>query len=110
MKTTEFTSTATGLIDTFGENARKVIAAYREGGEHLGQLAEQRWKAALKEASPKLTPETRRNAAHAKAVFGGYYARSLQMSASGAEVVVKTLIEVATTAVERAAAFKQAHA
>ena len=105
MKSNEFTSVATGLVETFGSTARGVIAAYLEGGERLGDLASRRWNAALKETSPRLTPETRKNAAHAKEVFGGYYARGLQLSASGAVVAVDTLVQVTTTAIERAAAF-----
>ena len=105
MQSNEFTSTTTGLVETFGSTARNVIAAYLEGGERLGDLASKRWNAALKETSPQLTAETRKNAAHAKEVFGGYYSRGLQLSASGAVVAVDTLVQVTTTAIERAAAF-----
>ncbi len=107
MKTPEFSSAATDLLETFGSTAKNVIAAYLEGGERLGHLASQRWHAALKQASPQLTPETRKNAAHAKHVFGGYYARGLQMSASGAVVAVDTFVQATTAAIEKAAAFKQ---
>jgi hypothetical protein len=69
---------------------------------------EQRWKAALKQTAPKLTPETRKNAAHAQQVFSGYYAKGLALSADGAEVVVDTLVGAAIAAVERIAAFNAA--
>jgi hypothetical protein len=93
------------LIAGFGNGAHRVIGLYRDGGERLADAMEQRWKAALKQSSPKLTPETRKNAAHAQQVFSGYYATGLAMSADGAEVVVDTLIGAAIAAVERMAAF-----
>jgi hypothetical protein len=93
------------LIAGFGNGAHRVIGLYRDGGERLADAMEQRWKAALKQSSPKLTPETRKNAAHAQQVFSGYYAKGLAMSADGAEVVVDTLIGAAIAAVERMAAF-----
>lgn len=110
MKTQSFTANATSLIGSFGNAAHQAIEAYREGGERLATVLEQRYKAALKETGPQLTPETRKNAAHAQQVFSGYYAKGLTLTADGAVVVVDTLVGAAVTAVERAAAFKQARA
>lgn len=107
MKTTSFSANATGLLANFGNAAHHAIGAYRDGGERLAGALEQRWKKALKETSPKLTPETRRNAARAQQAFSGYYAKGLALSADGAEVVVDTLVGAAVTAVERAAEFAQ---
>lgn len=107
MKTNEFSASATGLLANFGNAAHQAIGAYRDGGERLAGTLEQRWKKALKETSPKLTPETRKNAARAQQAFAGYYAKGLALSAGGAEVVVDTLVGAAVTAVERAAAFAQ---
>ncbi|NPC56297.1 hypothetical protein [Caenimonas soli] len=101
-----FSANATDLIANFGNAAHHAIGVYREGGERLAGTLEQRWKAALKETSPKLTPETRKNAARAQEAFSGYYARGLALSADGAEVVIDTLVGAAVTAIERAAAFK----
>jgi hypothetical protein len=97
------------LIAGFGNGAHHVIGLYREGGERLADAMEQRWKAALKQSAPKLTPETRKNAAHAQQVFSGYYAKGLAMSADGAQVVVDTLVGAAIAAVERVAAFNAAN-
>ena len=108
MNTQHFSSTATNAIEAFGTTAHSAIDAYREGGERLAQLAGAQWKRAFREASPKLSPETRKNAAHAQKVFGGYYARGLQLSAGGAATAVDATVKVAATAVERAAAFAQA--
>jgi hypothetical protein len=107
MDANTFSTTATNLLANFGNVAHQVIGAYREGGERLGDTLEQRWKAALKESSPQLTAETRRNAARAQQAFGTYYAKGLALSADGAEVVVDTLVGAAVAGLERAAAFAQ---
>src|SRR5215208_8498707 len=107
MDTSTFSTAATNALANFGNSAHHLIGVYREGGERLATTLEQRWKAALKEASPQLTAETRRNAARAQQAFGAYYAKGLAMSADGAEVVVDTLVGVAAAGVERAAAFAQ---
>ena len=107
MDTNSFSTTATGLLANFGNVAHQVIGAYREGGERLATTLEQRWKAALKESSPQLTAETRKNAAGAQQVFSTYYAKGLALSADGAEVVVDTLVGAAVAGFERAAAFAQ---
>ena len=104
--TKTFSANATDRIANFGNAAHQAIGAYRVGGERLADTLEQRWKAALKETAPKLTPETRKNAAHAQQAFSGYYARGLALSADGAEVVIDTLVGAAVAAIERAAAFK----
>jgi hypothetical protein len=108
--TKTFSANATDLVANFGNAAHHAIGVYREGGERLADTLEQRWKAALKETAPKLTPETRKNAARAQQAFSEYYARGLALSADGAEVVVDTVVGAAVAAIERAAAFKQAYA
>lgn len=104
MNTNTFSTTATEFVARFGNTAHDVIDAYRDGGERLAGTLEQRWKAALKETSPKLTPETRRNAARAQHAFSAYYAKGLNLSADGAVVVVDTLVGATVAAIERAAA------
>jgi len=104
--TKTFSANATDLIANFGNAAHHAIGLYREGGERLADTLEQRWKTALKETAPKLTPETRKNAARAQQAFSGYYARGLALSADGAEVVIDTLVGAAVAAIERAAAFQ----
>jgi hypothetical protein len=110
MTTTEFSSAAANVIEAFGTTAHSAINAYREGGERLGEVAGQRWTSAFRKASPKLNAETRKNAARARKVLGGYYAKGLDLSAGGAEAAVDTLVQVAGTAVERACTFAQARA
>jgi hypothetical protein len=107
MDTNALASTATNLLANFGSVAHQVIGAYREGGGRLADTLEQHWKAALKESSPQLTAETRRNAARAQKAFSAYYAKGLAVSADGAQVVVDTLVGAAVAGVERAAAFAQ---
>ncbi|MBC7602536.1 MAG: hypothetical protein H7255_07750 [Ramlibacter sp.] len=109
MHTDSFKTTASSFIASFGESAHNAIGIYRESGERLAGVVDQRWKAALKQSSPHLSAETKKNAAHAKHVVGGYYAKGLTLSADGAKVAVDTLVSAATSAVERAAALKQAY-
>jgi hypothetical protein len=106
----DFTTVATQLIDGFDHTAHQAIGLYRDGGERLAAAAKQRWDAALKESGPQLTAETRKNAIHAQKVFGGYYAKGIEMAASGAEVAVDTLVQAARGAVQRAATWQQTRA
>lgn len=108
MDTNTFSTAATNAIANFGSIAHDLIGAYRERGEHLATTLEQRWKAALKQAAPQLTAETRKNAARAQRAFSASYAKGLALTADGAQVVVDTLVGAAVTAVERAASFQQA--
>src|SRR5215213_7661050 len=109
MNTTHISATATDLVGKFGNAAHSVIGLYREGGERLAGTLDQRWKAAMKQSSAQLTPETRKNANHAHQVFNGYLVKGLAVSADGAEVVVDTLVGATVAAIERTAAFAQAN-
>lgn len=102
MNTTTFSAAATDLVGKFGNTAHHVIGLYREGGERAADTLEQRWHAAFKQTSPKLTPETRKNAARAQKAFSAWYAKSLAMSADGAEVVVDTVVGATVAAIARA--------
>jgi hypothetical protein len=106
MNAPHFSKTATQFVEAFGTTAHSAIDACREGGERLGDLAADRWDRSFKEASPRLKPETRRNALHAREVFARYYQRGLEASTSGAATVVDTLVQAAGGAIERAAAYQ----
>jgi hypothetical protein len=108
--TNQFTSVASQWIDGFDTGAQRAIGAWRDGNERLGQVARERWDAALKQSSPQLSAETRRNAAHARKVFAVYYSKGVELSATGAEVAVGTLVQAARTAVDRAATWQQSRA
>jgi hypothetical protein len=110
MNTQHFTTAAERAIDNFGHTAHQVIGLWRDGGDRLGEAAKARWDAAFAESAPKLAPETRRNAAHARKVIGGYYTRGVHLSAAGADVAVATVVQAAHAAVERAAAWQQPRA
>ncbi len=107
MNSSNFSTTATGVVANLGNTAHHMIGMYRDGGERIAGALEQRWKSALKETSPQLTAETRKNAARAQQKFSAYYAKSLAVTADGAEVVVDTLVGATVAAIERAAAFAQ---
>lgn len=108
MEKTDFTRTARACIEGFDSTARRAIVAWRDGGDRLGGFARQRWDTAFEQSRPQLSPETQRNATHARDVFARYYGKGVVLSATGAEAAVDTLVEAARVAVERAAAWKQA--
>jgi hypothetical protein len=110
MNTTSFSTAAANAIETFAATAHGAIDAYRDGGERLGRIAGERWASAFTQASPKLAPETRKNAARARKVLGGYYTRGLHLSANGARTAVDTAVRATATGMERACAFAQARA
>ena len=110
MKNAQFSDVANQWIDGFDSTAHQVIGAWREGGERLGQAARERWDSAFKQSSPELSAETRRNAAHARKVFAGYYNKGVALSTGGAEVAVDTIVQSARTAIERAATWQQSRA
>jgi hypothetical protein len=97
-------STARQWITGFDGNARRAIDAWREGGDRLGGIARERWDSAFAQAQPQLSADTRRDAAHARDVFAGLYAKGIVLSASGAQAAVQALVEAARAAVDRAAA------
>ena len=110
MTAERITAVATQLVDGFDSTAHQFIDAWRDSSERLGTAAKQRWDAALKESSPELSAETRRNATHAQKVFAGYYTKAVALGTSGAEVAVDTLVQVARTAIERTAAWQASRA
>lgn len=107
---TQAQAVAEQVIDSFDSAAHHAIDAWREGSERLGAAAKGRWDAAFEESKPQLSAETRKNAAHARKVIGGYYTTGTALAASGAEVAVSTMVQVARVAVERAAGWQQSRA
>ncbi|WP_048441855.1 hypothetical protein [Caenimonas sp. SL110] len=109
MTTEKITATAKTVIANVGNTAHQGVGLYRKGGKRLATVMGKRWDAAFKDASPKLSAETRKNAAHAQEVIGSYYSRGLALSADGAVVVIDTLVGGAITAIDLAATLKQAY-
>ena len=108
MEKNEFTSAAAGALARFGTTAHKALDAYRPGGDKLGELANARWDAAFEQSRAQLDAATRKNAKHARDVFGSYYARSVALTADGAGIAVDTFIGAAIAGIERLASFKHA--
>jgi hypothetical protein len=107
MTTTHISAAAHQWIDGFDTGAHQAIGLWRESADRLGAAARERWDTAFRQSSPELSAETRRNAAHARKVFAGYYNKGIALSTGGAEVAVDTLVQAARTAVERAAGWQQ---
>jgi hypothetical protein len=111
MKNTDaFTPAAEQWIARFDQTARRAIDAWREGGERLGEATRGKWDSAFEESSPKLSEETRRNAARAQQAFAGCYARGVDLSATGATFAVDRLVEGARSALERAGTWRAGRA
>ena len=108
MDTNDLTRTARACIEGFDSTARRAIGAWREGGERLGGFARERWDTAFAQSKPQLSPQTQRNASHARDVFARYYGQGLDLSASGAERAVEAVVQAARVAVDRADAWQQA--
>ncbi|MGE4241127.1 hypothetical protein [Ramlibacter sp.] len=106
----QFSTVAEQAIDGFDSTARTAIGAWREGGERFGAFARERWDAALQQSSGHLAAETKRNANHARDVFGDLYTRGVALTAGGAEAAVDTVVNAARGALERAAAWRQSRA
>lgn len=107
MNTEFFSTTAARIIEAASQNAHQGIDAYLQGGQRLAELAGRQWDRSFSQASDRLTPETRKNAARARQVLGNYYATGLKLSAHGAGRAVDSVLSAASGAVERAAAFAQ---
>ncbi|MBG9387783.1 hypothetical protein [Caenimonas aquaedulcis] len=108
MDTHQISTAAIDLVGKFGHGAHQVIDLYREGGERAKAGLEARWDAAFEQSKPQLTAETRKNAARARKAFSAFYAKTLAMSASGAEVAVDTFVGATVTAIARATDFAEA--
>ena len=110
MNDSRITATAAQFVDAFGANAHGAIEACIAGGERLGDFAAAHWDRAFEQARPRLSPETRRNAAHARKVFARYWRQGLQRSGEGAGRAVDALVHAASGAIERADALRAARA
>jgi hypothetical protein len=104
MNAKKLSTVATDVIESTGNTAKNVIAAYREGGERVVGLLEQRWNRALQESRAQLTAETAKNATAAQQAFSGYYTKGLVVTTNGAQGVVEQMVKLAGAGVERVAA------
>lgn len=110
MNDNRYTTAAAQFVEAFGSNAHGAIDNCVAGGERLGAFAAERWDRAFEQASPRLSPETRRNAANARRVFARYYRQGLERSGEGAARAVEAMVKAAGGAIERAEAFRSTRA
>jgi hypothetical protein len=101
MSTQQLSTVTYDLIESYGNTAKNVIHAYRVGGERVAGLLEQRWNVAFEQSLPQLSAAA--NAAAAKQLVGGYYAKGLNVTTDSATDMVAQLVKLAGSGVERAA-------
>lgn len=106
----QFTDVATNALGQFGNTAHQIISLYREGGERIAAVANERWDTAFAQAKPQLDAETRKNARHFKEVVGGYWTRAIALSTDGATIAIDTVVGAAIAGVERVAGYTHAKA
>jgi len=106
----EFTNATTTALGQFGNAAHQAIGFWREGGERIAAVANERWDLAFEQAKPQLDADTRKNARHFKVVVGGYWNRAVAMSSDGATIAVDTLVGAAIAGIERVAGYTHAKA
>ncbi len=102
--TPDFSAITTDLITSYGLTVKHLVQAYRASGERMADLIDQGWKLAMSPSRDQLSAETRRNARVAHAVVGSVYHRSLDFTATSADVAVDKLIELASQGVAQVAA------
>ena len=98
MQHTQVASSAQQFVEGFDTQAHRAIAGWRSGSDRLGQAARKRWDRAFAESRAQLSAETRRNASHFRDVVARNYARGVELSATGAERAVSTLVSAAQAA------------
>jgi hypothetical protein len=104
MNAKKLSTVANDVIESTGNTAKNVIAAYRVGGERVAGLLEQRWNQALSESRAQLSAATAKNASAAQQAVSNYYAKGLTVSTNSAQDVVNQIVKLAGAGVERAAA------
>src|SRR5438105_14721455 len=106
----QFTDVTTTALGQFGNAVHQAIALYREGGERIAAVANERWETAFEEAKAQLDAETRKNAKHFKQVVGSYWTRAIALTTDGATIAVDTVVGAAIAGVERIAGYTHAKA
>ena len=108
MNDNRITAAAAQFVEAFASTAHDALTPCVAAGERLAGFAAERWDHAFEQASPRLSAETRRNAANARQVFARCYRQGLERSGEGAARAVDAMVKAAGSAIERAEAFRSA--
>jgi hypothetical protein len=104
MSAKKLSTVATDVIESYGNTAKNVIHAYRNGGERVVDLLQKNWDRALRESRSQLAAGVASNATAAQQAVCGYYIKGLTLTTNGAEQAVSQIVKLAGTGVERVAA------
>jgi len=104
MSAKKLSTVATDVIESYGNTAKNVIHAYRNGGERAVDLLQKSWDRALRESRSQLAAGVASNATAAQQAVCGYYIKGLTLTTHGAEQAVSQIVKLAGTGVERVAA------
>lgn len=92
------------LVQTYGNTAKNVIAAYRVGNERAISYVDQSWAAAVKKAGKRLNADVRDNALAAQKKVTSLYSQGVVLTSDSAEVAVNKTVELAGKGIEQVAA------
>lgn len=94
----------TDLIESTGNTARNMIQAYRVGNRRAAHFVDQRWEKALLQSASQLRAEVRKNALVAQKTISGLYIKGIDVTSSGADMMVARAVELAGKGVQQVAA------
>lgn len=104
MSAKNLSSVAQNLISTYGNTARNVVNAYRQGNTRAVGFIDQTWAKAVNKAGQRVGADLRQNAVSAQQTLSAYYVRGITLSSNGAETVVGRAVELANRGVDQVAA------
>jgi hypothetical protein len=98
--TTNFSSVASGVIDSCGHTARNVLVICTSGSQRLVDEVNSRWETAVHGRGAPLSDELRGDLVTAVKEITGYYAAGIKKVAGGAETLVNAATGLASGALD----------
>ncbi len=98
------TTVTQNLITTYGNTARNVVHAYRQGNVRAAGYLDQSWAAAVEKAGPRIGANLRQNAVQAQKALSSYYVRGITLGSERADSMVGRVVDLAVRGVDQVAA------
>jgi len=103
MTNKNLSTVTTDLIESYGNTARNIIQAYRVGNRRAVHFVDQRWENALLQSASQLRSEVRKNALVAQRTISGIFIKGIDLTSSGADIMVGKAVELAGKGVQQVA-------